>query len=569
MPTLAIVGALLIAAFLTPFYFLQNGWIEWTNPYWFMQIQSEYLRHGLLPSPFINSPSSGWMYPNNLFYAGVELAIMGAFSTILGAWNVFFLSLWIAYFATFFSIWYVGTAITNRPKLGFLMGLAVTTTPYWITNTYGRGAWAELMGASATCVTLASITAVLIGRSQRERIIARQLLPAAVFILATVHNVSLLISALALPAILLSLIVFSNFNSRTLLRRLALVVGLTLIGISMAAIVLLPNLMLGPWTLIHSWNLTQANPAFDSLRVIFSPIPYTPPTRDGSLLKAQTCVPVAFAALLGALIGFSSIRRQNMIRRYLGLLLISMAIVITVLGMTSTQTWEYFPAPVRAIQFPYRLHSMLAVEIVILFGMLSRISGRRHRRIMAMLLFCAVLLQTAFAFDQAVTTPATAPPGIRPATASDIVTNEVPVAFSTGWAAPIQFRLTEPPALPLPAASINTRLDRPMIGDIVSLHPVRAGVFSTSVVYSPLIRATGGAHILGRAGDGTAIVVIAGRSANTATIVPVCTGFYCLSLSRAIPRFMQTSAWLTLLGFAAWLSIALGEFYRARRLNSR
>ncbi|MCW2993144.1 MAG: hypothetical protein JWQ18_639, partial [Conexibacter sp.] len=151
---------LLVAALLIPFALRQNAWYEWENAYWYLQRQAEHVSAHGTPTFFLHT-KDGSFYPFFLFYGGFTLSLLAYPAALLGAWPVFLASMVAAVVGGYLGVWWTARLLGLSHRLALLPALLYVTTPYVLSDAYGRGAWAELVGVNAVPVMLAGWVAIL------------------------------------------------------------------------------------------------------------------------------------------------------------------------------------------------------------------------------------------------------------------------------------------------------------------------------------------------------------------------------------------------------------------------
>ncbi len=131
--------------------------VDWGNHLYLLDRQRESIELTGLPSYFLHTQQTGAFYPFFLFYGGTLYAIGGYLAIV-------FQSSWVAYIALFaagFAMAYGGTYWLGRTlSLGAIAAhgpaVVVVTSAYYLTNVFGRGAWPEVMAASALPLVIAA-----------------------------------------------------------------------------------------------------------------------------------------------------------------------------------------------------------------------------------------------------------------------------------------------------------------------------------------------------------------------------------------------------------------------------
>src|SRR5215218_2945450 len=181
---------LFVAALLIPFAMRQNAWYEWENAYWFLQRQAEHVSAHGVPTLFLHT-KDGSFYPFFLYYGGFTIGLLAYPAVLFGAWPVFLASMVAAVVGGYLGIWWTALSLGLSRRLAVLPALIYATTPYVLSDAYGRGAWAELVAVNAVAVMLGGWMALL-GADARYPKLALAALAGSGAVLAGTHNVTLL-----------------------------------------------------------------------------------------------------------------------------------------------------------------------------------------------------------------------------------------------------------------------------------------------------------------------------------------------------------------------------------------
>jgi hypothetical protein len=509
----------LVACIAVPFIVRQNSWSEWANTLWLLDLQTAHVSAHGLPSFFIDAAGS-YFYPQMLFYAGPTLATLAYPSVVLGTWPVFAAATAFSFGAASFGVSWTARNLGVPPRLAVVPGVLFATTPYMVSNLYGRGDWAEVLAVGCFAVALGAGTSLLCGRA-RSQPAMMGVLALAVAGVAGTHNLTLLFGALFAPLVAIGLTPLIRGSRRLILRRYALVCGAALVGLALCGVFLVPNVWLASRTFIGRgsgiWDfLTKIN-GFDGFSVIFDPLPGQPTAGAGTYVHTETLVlPLIWCLTIGS----AAVARRRLERRTalaLGLLGVG-AIAVTLL-ITDPSWWHSFPPWLRAIQFPFRLVTFLALLTVIMVAVLLSAPAVRKSRLTIGMLLAAVVWQIGVAGYLALSaqprgsTTALAPGSIR--------ANVVPKSYA--WGQQVAYRLaTDHPiqAPPQEATVAPIGEDGPPVIRLSGSQPV-GSLIATRVVASPLIRFAGDATVIGATLDGFNVLRVA-RSPWRVTVQSAC-----------------------------------------------
>ncbi|MCW3004460.1 MAG: hypothetical protein JWQ20_3758, partial [Conexibacter sp.] len=427
-----LVPPLLVALLAVPFLLHQNSWWEWANAYWLLQRQAEHVSAHGTPTYFLHT-NAGAFYPHYVFYAGFTFSVLAYPAAVLGAWPVFAAATVAALVAGYLGIWWSARNLGLSARLAVLPALTFATTPYVVSELYGRGAWAELIAVSAVAVMLGGLTALL-WHPERGRGGPIAALAGSGAVVAGTHNLTVLMSAIALPLILAALLPLAPRSGgvRGLARRIGLATGAIALGVALTGAWLVPDLWLGPHTSIAepavNTRLLWANRPDVWIGNVLSPWPRVPPVFRGiSWIHAQPPVLAMVWALVAlAALGWAHRHRPDRVTAAAaGLVALGAGLLLVIVD---PRWWLSFPDFLQAIQFPYRLITYLA--IVIAMAITVALNILRGRRVMVGALVLAVGAQAAMAGFIAVGSKASGKFSAPPQRQEDVRVDEEPPSFS-------------------------------------------------------------------------------------------------------------------------------------------
>jgi hypothetical protein len=549
------VGALAI-----PFLVHQNAWFEWANALWLLEMQVAHVSAYGTPTFFIHAADMIF-YPQYVFYAGPTFSVLAYPSLVFGSWPVFAAVTAAAFIAASAGMSWTARSLGVPQRLAIVPGVLFATTPYTVSNLYGRGAWAELVAIGGLSVALGAATSLLTARARSVPAMVA-VLAVAVAAIAGTHNLTLLFSALLAPVLGLALLPMLGGSRGELLRRYGLVFGGALIGLALCGAFLAPDVWLSGRTVTSAMAdqlLRQIN-GFDRLSVVFDPLPGQPAGTTGTDTHTQTLV-WALVWVLGAT-AFAASRRWLDRRSQIALAVLGLAGLVTALLIVDPSWWLSFPPALKAIQFPFRLVTYLALLTVLAVVALLAIPALRQGRAVIVTLLLASAWQVGVAVDLAVSAKAR---GGTPAPSSASIHPWVlPPAF-VGGTQIIQFRLVakhpvSPPAAPAGVSPLG--YNSPPRVQLSGSEPP-GSLVSTRVVASPLIRFSGDVSVAGATSDGL-VVLRVNRSPWRATVGSVCNT--CLrALTGQEPLALLAGRILSLVGLLALLGLIFAAIPRTRR----
>jgi hypothetical protein len=541
----------LAAALALPFIIRQNAWFEWSNTFWFLELQTAHVQAHGAPSFFIDVTGT-YFYPLQLFYAGPMLGALAYPAVVLGPWTVFAAAAAAAFIAASAGIGWTARNLGVPPTLAILPGILFATTPYTVSNLYGRGDWAELVAVGCLAIALGATTSILSGRARSVPAILLVLALASAGVAGT-HNLTLLfgtMAALVVAVAVLPLLVDATRGE--LIRRYALVLGGAVTGLALCGAFLVPNIWLSGRAYIanaSTFFLGQLH-GFETPGIIFDPLPGQPAVAAPTYLHTQTIVL--------ALLWCAGVTVLAIIRGWLGrrpattVVLLWLAGLGVTLWIVDPSWWLHLPKSFMAIQFPFRLVTYLALFTVLLVAvLLTRPEVQRNRAVIALLLV-ATAWQVGLAGYLALSAKAlgttNAPtPGTVHASAS-------PAAYENGQQ--VSYRLIPTaPVLPAPsqrADVVPTGDDSPPALHLYGGQPV-GSLIATDIVASPLIQFTGGVTVAGDTADDFEVLRVT-RSPWRATVSSVPALGQGAAFALVAGRVISLAGVLVLLGliWSAW-----------------
>ncbi|HMJ32554.1 MAG TPA: hypothetical protein VK501_01455 [Baekduia sp.] len=573
-----IVPPLLVGLLALPFALRQNSWWEWTNAFWLLQRQAAHVAAHGVPTYFLHE-DTGSFYPFNVFYGGFTVSVLAYPAALLGAWPVFVASVALAFVAGYLGIWWTARNLGLSRSLAVLPALTFVTTPYVVSEAYGRGAWAELVAVNGVAVMVGALTSML-WRPGRGRIRAPAALAGSAAVVAGTHNVTMLISALVLPFVVAALLplIPPGVGVGGIARRLGGAVLAIGLGVGLTGAWLVPNLWLGRDTVIAQSALNVQPLAlsvkFAHLPTLLSPWPMVPESnRDLRSAQVTAQPPVlAMAWVLVALGLVFWVRRRSPDRvaaSAAGLVVVGLGLLLLT---ADPGWWLSFPPVLQTVQFTYRVIPYLAIVIALAMTV-ALIAIRRGpaRRTMTVTLLGVVVAQAAMTAFMAVDTTASPqfPFVERPARHADVRVDHQPAAFSTPGPVPFQFRVLGHPIGPKAVKPARIDIADPVTSDAARLRGTGAvgDVLRTSVVWSRLVRIDGDVRLTGRTADGVAVVTVAhtDRAGKwSATVRPRCTVLCAEALTGDAPWPLLAGWLLTAVSVLTLAGAGLVALRRAR-----
>jgi hypothetical protein len=508
---IATVVVLLIAS---PLLFTSDGFApDFTNAIWFAGSQQRAIAAHLHPTLFLHTQQLGVFYPQFAFYGGTLFGITGALGALLGGSAVggstiaaFEIVTLGAIAAAYGGIFWLGRQLGVKGVLAHAPAIVFVTSAYYVTDLYGRGAWAEFMAVSALPLMLAATLRLVRG--------PWRFWPAACLVAASVvftgsHNITVLAGSTVAVLALACYWLLSGCTRALPWRRIGATAALIALGVALNGWFLLPDVRYAHDTMVGGGGLEPRafTAGFNTAGVIFDPLRTVPAESATPALYVQAPV----LALAWGLFAAPLYWRERRLRAGLATALIVVGGLLWLI--MSSGAWSALPTPYRRIQFPYRLQSYVALACagLVLLGVLALTrraqSGRATRadRRLALGLVLAVAFGLALCAWQ-LWIPNThiynAPTSY--ADRGDALSRP-PTLIPDSWSATeFNYRDRSLPAL-FPAGKFdfyagsveNDRLSGPV--------PFPAGLqpFATNIAGGPyLVRVGGGVRVVGRTQEG-------------------------------------------------------------------
>jgi hypothetical protein len=353
---------IMVVVVLAPMLFTRSGFgLDFTNYLWLAWVAGKALAAAGHPTYFLNVNGMGVFYPWLAFEGSTLFTLTGGLSELLGGHpEVAFVGVTaLAVAGDYLGALWLGRQLGLREWLAHAPSIAIVTSAYYITNLYGRGAWAEFIAVAALAPAVASAVHLIRARSWRPWPIL--VFVVSVTILTGSHNLTL-VWAPTMTAIGIFVIWLAFGAPRALpYRRLIMVAGLAVLAVLVNAWYLATDAAYEQFTVVHSvvphagvgvWSGTSF---FNSPAVLLNPFRSVPRQSTTPALYVQAPVwLLAWSLAVGALLLW-----QRRVRHRLGRVWMGAAIlVLLVLGMIMVKAfWAVVPFPLDEIQFPYRLGS--------------------------------------------------------------------------------------------------------------------------------------------------------------------------------------------------------------------
>jgi hypothetical protein len=362
---IATLAVLLIAS---PLLFTSDGFApDFTNGIWFAGYQEHAIAAHLHPTLFLQTQQNGVFYPLFAFYGGTLFALTGALAVVLGGSTILaFEAVTLAAIAAAYGgLFWLARQLGVKGLLAHAPAIVFVTSAYYVTNLYGRGAWAEFMAVSALPLLLAASLRLVRGRWRAGPVAC---LVAASVVFSGSHNITLLWGSTVAVVALAVYWLLSGGSRELPWRRMLAVAGLIALGVGLNGWFLLPDLRYGYDTMISaepsSYGFTGF---FNTFGVIFDPLRTVPRESTTPALYVQAPVLALIWGLLAAPLAW----RYRRLRAGVATALIVLGGLLVVI--MSSGAYELLPSLFQQIQFAYRLQTYvtLASAGLVLVGALA------------------------------------------------------------------------------------------------------------------------------------------------------------------------------------------------------
>ncbi|HMJ33258.1 MAG TPA: hypothetical protein VK501_05015 [Baekduia sp.] len=570
-----VVPPLLVGLLALPFVLHQNSWWEWSTPLWLLQRQTAYVSAHGTPTSFLHI-AAGAFYPFYVFYGGFTLSVLAYPSAVLGAWTVFAAVSVGALVSGYLGIWWAARNLGLSPGTAVLPALTFVTTPYVLSDLYGRGAWAEFVGVNAVAVMVGGLTSLMLHPERRPTRACAALVGSAALVAGT-HNITMLLSTLALPLIvaaLLPLALHAN-GASDIARQLGRGILAIMLGVGLTGAWLVSDLWLGPQTDIADPTISasELSNTLPLLRVanVLSPWPSIPaefrlPMKPMVFVQPPVLA-MAFAST--ALVAVAWRRRRGADGVAASAAVLAALGTLLLLVIVEPGWWASFPEFIRVVQHPMRVVPYLAIVVALASAMaFAAMPSGRGRRIMTgglVIVAAAHCAMAAFIVIDSKAGPSYPPPQGHASVRAEVE----PPTFAYPLLPAVQFRVSDRPIGMGATRSAYTGIWNAETSEGATLKGTgRVGEHRrTAVVWSPLVRVDGDARITGRRADGSAVVTIthtdgAGRwSATARSRCALCLG----ALSGRDPWQLLAGRLMTLLSGIVLAGAVVVALHRRRR----
>lgn len=372
------IATLAVVLVASPLLFTDNGFApDFTSDLWMASVQQHMIAAHLHPTLFLNTVQQGIFQPQFAFYGGTLFAITGALAVVLGGSTIlaFELITLAAIAAAYGGLFWIARQLGVRGRLAHAPALVFVTSAYYVTDLYGRGAWAEFTAVSVLMLVMAAALRLARGPWRTAPAVC---LVVASFVVSGSHNITLLLSSTLIVLALAGYWLLSGLPRRLPWRRMMGVLGLVVLGVGLNGWFLLPDVSYAHNTLISIEEVTWAATGFfNSFGVVFDPLRTVPSQTETPGLYVQ----VPDLALIWGLLMLPLVWRERRLRAAVATALVALVTLLTVI--MSQTVYSHLPNLFQKIQFPYRFQTYvtLSCAALVLLGTLTltrRAARRQH-----------------------------------------------------------------------------------------------------------------------------------------------------------------------------------------------
>lgn len=445
-----LVFVVVLMAVIFPFSVSQNAWGEWANSFFFFTERWLDIRQGDLNLYFVHSYRTGVFYPLHVFYGGFTTLIAAATLIWLPPFFGFVFTCSISYLLLYVGTRHVAEALGAEPLVARICAFTAALSPYMITQIYGRGSWAELVGSSVSVFTLGLIARALRTSSPPTRRLIVAISLGTALSIAT-HNLTVLLTiAVLLPITGLLLLTHTYSRDSSRFYNVKSLFAAVTTGLLIPQIFVLPNFLYGRLTDVAQWNSTGTGLSFAHPGIVLNPLLTFPAEQQeihrlvfGSDVEVrlfnQTNILLLLLSFATALVAIATKKSRSAAP------LVILAVPISLLILEITSGNWIVSRPWSVVQFPYRLTTYIGFFVAVCSAVvLSRIGLPTVARLVSRAFLMLLLLFTSStAIFQANTGVATSPPNYQEPIVKDVSSGKPPPLFAGNTAAPIQFRFSQ------------------------------------------------------------------------------------------------------------------------------
>lgn len=377
-PTLygLLFGTVMVLAITTPLYLTKRSFgPDWTDAMFLAWHQGVAIANTGHPTLYLLAQDRGLFEPFYAFYGGPLYGGIGAVSALLGNRpELAFVGANVA----LVGLAYAGMVWLGRElgggRIARHVGAAVfVSSPYYLTDVYARGAFAETAALSALPLLLASGIALLRRPWNARTVLAFAL---AVVVLSGSHNLTLAWGTAVIVVIGAVLIAVLPAERRPPWRRVVALFGFAVLAMGVNSWALLINVLYSGKVAIAGGAPTDwhGSKAFNVPSVVFDPWRRAVPFSATPRLTVASQIWALVWAIVVAVLARHRIARAPQALRRTALVLVGGLVALYVLVLMAWP-WDIMPKPLNLIQFPYRINGYIAIVVAALVPLTARLAS--------------------------------------------------------------------------------------------------------------------------------------------------------------------------------------------------
>jgi len=493
------IPAFVVLALMTPMVVQTKTYGgDWPNHLWLVHQQGLNIQDLGRPSLYVQS-SLGVHLPWFAFYGGTLYALVGGLGALLGMRS---LVAYVACYALLVAAAYAGCSWIARQCglrgwTAHVPGALYVTSAYYVTNAYGRGAFAETAATSAIPVVLAAGMHLL--RSERASPPAILALLAGIVVMSGSHSITLVWGSVFLFAVVaVALAVQRRLPPPARMLRVSSVVAL---GLAVNAWFLLPLAANASRTQIAAQPAAMQYTDLSSPSSVLSLRRHATQPDGGRGTKVNAQLPILAIAWAAGTLALCAAGGRGTWRRW-GLGLGALLALFTWLTLSPSAV-EALPGPLDRLQFPYRISTyatLCAIGLALAALVAARTLPVARRRVV----LGAVVVVSLIGFGQAMAQILDAPSSSQRDLAFGTSPNHAPVT----WYAPLDYAdASAPQVSPSVPAPLIVPVDGPKRERYsVPVEIPREEIMATNIAAGPYLVDVEGAAPVGRTPHGTMVV---------------------------------------------------------------
>lgn len=370
-------GTVVVLAITTPMWLTKRSFgPDWTSAMFMAWHEGVAIRNTGHPTLYLLAEGRGLFEPWYAFYGGPLFSAIGAVSALLGNRpEVAFVGANLALVGgAYYGMTWLGRELGGGRVARHVGAAVFVSSPYYLTDMYARGAFAETAALSAIPLLLASGIALLRRPWNARTVLAFAL---AVAVLSGSHNLTLVWATTLLLVIGAVALVALPAAERPPWRRIGAVLGLAALSVGVNAWALTFDALynhrvkIGTAEAPTDWHSSER---FNAPGRVFDPLRRSvKPSSSPGIVVASQVWALAWAIVVAWLARHRIARAPLALRRVA--LVLGGALVLLYLLVLLPWPWTIMPRPLNLIQFPYRINGYIAILVGALVPLVWRLAS--------------------------------------------------------------------------------------------------------------------------------------------------------------------------------------------------